>query len=774
MAHNSIPPRLGHLSPRYFTPLEGEDRADELDALLPSQPGCGAAQGASVGLGNGLAGKALQQDAHLARELYGQTGEPADEVDDIFFDPLEAPPHFGSEKQGWRTQLASSGCTPDRVDAEVDDVFHDPQPVDPGRSAQVTVADAEVRERRHSDLHAQESGIVSWVFGSLWFPDSAWDADDDGDIARVGGLGVWDTLVSCFASDESRGPVPASEKPITVSQKNTARLAELSGQIDDRLHLLDVQLKQMGAATQGLHAPQRRNATELGVFANLQCYNYTVRGYLNAAVPFLGKIAGIAGAASAGMAVAPLAGSVLGTGIVATTVLTGGYKAGKAVQDLPGEATSQAGEALIQTVYTELDSLLTEQQHLLMQETGRKAQSQRIEARLEMRKLHISQLKAEFATLQSLNKPALVEAGTDAPLALRHAVALGDGEQRLQTLSALGRTRAAFSAFFAPIGRALVSMGRYIASLPGLPSRFLDRKAAALEDEGYMSWLRGMLDVSREASLVGDIEVGAMLRAAKAGSAFNDAQINEQLRMGENLLQALQQEPDATFGRVVYQPRGSAVRHAVSATLTTARAICWYFEALAHSGAGKGDTAAAVTRNADGSMTVSDPGMKLFSFLRSVPTAYPAAKMEAGDAALTLRIDDHRKGMPGGMHGLAFKLVLDAGGMPQLHLSFTRARGTPVLKPLANDAALLLAAKKAIFRAGEGVLVRAAPDFSRWTPQQREERSQGITARLRQQQALLRTETLQHEQLENWRDPEFQPGVLSSVQPDDVVTGRKN
>lgn len=168
-----------------------------------------------------------------------------------------------------------------------------------------------------------------------------------------------------------------------------------------------------------------------------------------------------------------------------------------------------------------------------------------------------------------------------------------------------------------------------------------------------------------------------------------------------------------------------------------------------------------VARNADGSMTVSDPDLKLFSFLRSVPTAYAVA---AGDGPPVIRIDDHRQGMPGGMQGMEFKLVLDGEGKAQLHLSFTATRDTPVFKPLANESQVLFSAQKAIHRAEIGQLTQPEPDFSHLTQDELKVQTQNTKARLKEQEALLQMEMQQLEKAQDWIDPEFQRGVLSSVQ----------
>ncbi len=629
-------------------------------------------------------------------------------------------------------------------------------------------ANALAREQAETAGQNQQQGICRWLshaLGNALTPAVSWldmppDFEaEEGDVG-MGGPDAWDLLrgmvTSVFSTEESM-PTEAP-KPLRVAQKNAARLQELNGQIDDRLHRLDVQLKAMGAATKHLHAPVRRNAAQLGFYSNVQCFNYRVRGYLSAAVPFLGKLAGVAGVSTVAMAAAPLAGPLLVAGVTATTALTGAYAMAKSVQSLPGEATASGGDALTKTVYAELEFLLTEQQNLLAQESARTTQSLRIEGGIEMRKLHIVQLKAELAHLEQLGKPEAV-AASSAP---RHRVELGSGAQRTQMLDVVARTRDAFAAFFAPIGHGLASIGRFITGLPSLPGRLLDRWAAAKHEQAYMDNLLEVLGARRDNSLVGVVGAGAMVRAEGARSVLKDVEIDAQLRMGENLVRALQEEPSANFGRVLYKSARNLTGDAVSASIATARAIAWYAEAMAHAPAGTGGLASMVARHADGSMTVSDPDSKLFSFLRSVPTAYAVV---AGDGPPVIRIDDHRQGMPGGMQGMEFKMVLDGKGNAQLHLSFTSTRGTPVFQPLANESEVLFSAQKALYRAESGQLTQPRPDFSHWTPDELKVRTQNTTARLKEQEALLQMERRQLEKVPDWSDPEFQPGVLSSAQP---------
>jgi gas vesicle protein len=695
---------------------------------------------------------------------------------------------MGSGESHAQLQSNARRASADNVMLEDDDIFHDCTVIDGPpldvEAAPLTAANALARQQTETQEQEQQAGIFNWFLNSVGnavgnvvfgygVPDDDGhgmpDHDDGQDISSMGptlldlASGVVGSAVSVFSRAES---LPAeTPKPLTLAQKNAARLEELNGQIDDRLHMLDVQLKRMGAATEHLHAPVRRNSAQLGIYGNVQCFNYTVRGYLSAAVPFLGKLAAVTGASTAVMAVAPLAGGPLvGAGIKATAALTGAYAAGKSIQSLPGEATASGGNALTKTVYEELDFLMTQQKNLLEQESARTLQSQRIEGGIETRKLHIVQLKTELAQLAQLGKPESVAAGSVPSSAPRHSVALGSGAQRTQTLSVVARARDAFATLFGPIGRSLASVGRFISSLPSLPGRLLDRWAAAKQEQAYMDNLLQVLGARRDNSLVGVVGAGAMVRAEGVRSVLTDAEIDAQLHMGENLVRALQEEPSANFGRVLYKPAGSAAGHAVAATLTTARAIAWYAEAIAHAPVGTGGLASQITRNADGSMTVSDPGMKLFSFLRSVPTAYAAA---GGDPS-TLRIDDHRQGMPGAMNGMEFRQVLDGAGNSQLQLAFTQGRGTPVFKPLANENAVILSARKAIFHANSGQLPQPLPDFSLWTQDEREAHVQRTEARLKEQQTLLELDAQQLERLQDWSDPEFQAGVLSSMQPSAV------
>lgn len=631
-----------------------------------------------------------------------------------------------------------------------------------------TGTNVQARDKAEMAMQQQQAGVRGWLshaLGNMLTPAAAWFSSPPGleaqgqDMGMGWSGGLLSSLVLLGCSKGASAPVEAP-KPLTAAQKNAARLQELNGQIDERLHKLDVQLKGLGAATEHLHAPVRRNAEPLDFYGNAQHYNYTARGYLSAAVPFLKKLAMGAGATTAAMAVAPWVGSLLGAGIQATAALFGMYGVAKSVQSFPGEAAELGAEALIKTVYGQLDVLLTEQKNLLEQESARTTQSLRIEGSLEMRKLHIFQLRAELVQLAQVGKPELVAVSNDPSSTPRHPVDVGSGAPRAQVLGVVARAREAFAAFFAPVGRGLASVGRFITSLPSLPGRLLDRRAAAQQEQAYMDNLLQVLGARRDNSLVGVVGPGTMVRAEGARSVLKDVEIDAQLRMGENLVRALQEESSGNHGRVLYKPEGSAMGHAVSASIATARAIAWYAEAMAHAPAGTGGLASKVARNADGSMTVSDPDLKFFSFLRSVPTAYAE-----GNGPPVIRIDDPRKGMPGGMQGMQFKLLLDGEGKTQLHLSFTTTRGTPVFQPLANESEVLFSAQKALYRAESGQLKLPRPDFSHLTPEDCKARSLNTQARLQEQEALQQKEMQQLEKVADWSDPEFQLGVLSSVQP---------
>ncbi|WP_116520792.1 hypothetical protein [Achromobacter insuavis] len=596
----------------------------------------------------------------------------------------------------------------------------------------------------------------------------------DGILSRMMALGgnalgaVTSTVASTVSTVAStvRAYLPGGGTPVaegagiapsqTVSERNLARAGEVAGKIDLEMAKLNEQLRRMGGDALRVPDGERLNAPTLSNWDTLSRWNHQVRGAMSAGLTTLGwTTAAVAIPTATSIVTSPMGWTPTGIGLNATAALGGAYLGLTALRDFPELATNRGALSLVESTLQSLQPQFKELDNLIAQEQSRQTATERTLLVSLERAPRMDALQRELAQVDEALKTAPSDAAQGT--ALRHPVALGDGQARAQTLGLAARAKSAFQSFFGSIARGLSSVGRFLSDLPNVPGRLLERRAAGKSELAYTQGAGraalGLLASPRDGGIVRDgVDVRVMQRATDAGASQGLADVRRQMHIGENLTQALRANGQPAFGAVAV---GEGIQQvAVTANLTTARAMAWYFAAAAEGGNGQDP---AVTRNADGSLSVADPDRKLYSFLMHAPSAYTGAMAgDSGGEPGRLTLDDHRRGFPEGARGMQFETALDARGGAELRVRFVADRAQPVFNPLANEHDVLLSMYQALHspaQAGE----RQA-DFSGWSRQQLEAHQSSLQASLQREASLMAGDQQQVRDLQGWQNPAFLAG----------------
>lgn len=542
----------------------------------------------------------------------------------------------------------------------------------------------------------------------------------------------------------------------TVSERNLARAGQVAGKIDAEMAKLNEHLRRMGGDALRVPDGERLNAPTLSTWDTLSRWNHQVRGAMSAGLTTLGwTTAAVAIPTATSVITSPMGWTPTGIGINATAVLGGAYLGLTALRDFPELASNRAALSLVESTLQALQPQFKELDNLIAQEQSRQTAAERTMLVSLERAPRLDALQRELAQVGEALKTA--PSGAAQGAAPRHPVALGDGQARAQTLGLAARAKSAFQSFFGSIARGLSSVGRFLADLPNVPGRLLERRAAGKSELAYTQGA-GRAALSLLASpgaggIVRDgVDVRVMQRATNAGAAHELADVRRQMHIGENLTHALRANDQAAFGAIAV---GEGIEQvAITANLTTARAMAWYFAAAAEAGGGQDP---AVTRNADGSLSVADPDRKLYSFLMHAPSAYTGAMVgDAAGAPGRLTLDDHRRGFPEGARGMQFETALDAQGGAELRIRFVAGQARPVFNPLANERDVLLSMYQALHTPAQTGERQA--DFSGWSREQLEAHQSSLMAAVQRETSLIAGDQQQVRDLQGWQNPAFLAG----------------
>lgn len=594
-------------------------------------------------------------------------------------------------------------------------------------------------------------------------------------LMRMGGnaLGAVTSTVTSTASSVARtvgGYLPGGGTPVadkasvgpgqTVSERNLARAGEVAGKIDEQMAKLNEQLRRMGGDVLRVPDSERLNTPTLSTWDTLSRWNHQARGALSAGLTTLGwTTAAVAIPTATSVITTPMGMTPTGIGINATAVLGGAYLGLSALRDFPELATNRAALSLVESTLQSLQPQFKEMDNLIGQEQSRQTATERTMLVSLERAPRLDVLQRELAQVGEALKtaPSVPTQGAEP----RHPVALGDGQARTQTLSLAARAKSAFQSFFGSIARGLSSAGRFLADLPSVPGRMLERRAAGKSELAYTQGAGrsalSILSSPRDGGIVRDgVDVRVMQRAADAGGAKQGlAEVRRQLHIGENLTHALRASDKPAFGAIAVSDGSREV--AATATLTTARAMAWYFAAAADAhGNGNGQDP-VVSRNTDGTLSVADPDRKLYSFLMHAPSAYTGA-MAGGDSGGEpgrLTLDDHRRGFPDGARGMQFETALSPDGVAELRIRFVAERAQPVFAPLANERGVLLSMYEALHTPQTGT---QQAGFSGWSRERLEAHQSSLVAALQRETSLMAGDQQQVHDLQDWQNPAFLAG----------------
>lgn len=683
--------------------LPQEPVADKAEKDLPgSICGMGAAQGTLVAVGDGLVRKALHQDARMAGAP-GDDDDDDEDTDDVFYE-MDAPPE---DIAGLDGNVFS--------DKDEDAALHNPVPVrldsadghqdeasgsatcaggmslhsiEEHRNATVgahnepapfAVDEEAAQERLANETRLQQQNQSLWQKIKNWFsfelplPGDLLDEhsllEEDAPPTAVQPLavsaprdsaadvepqvqGAWKRQIAYAVSSafnqaqlllggaQSQPQLVVSKK--TAQQQNSDRILELRSQIHQEL----IKLNQHVRNTTGkdiediIDLKGDLSSVEMGGWDRLFAARHMVAGGFSAATPVLGKLAGAAAVPIVAGAVAPWLGIAM-LGNVAGYA-AGAFLALKALQGLGEKVTDATAKSMIAEIEGKLKDAHAELRIIEREEKARADVEDLIRLAAKPRSQQINTLRKQLSHIDKAlqaNTPQKAGAAREAARPLRHPVTVGDGVGRAELPDAAVGMRQKFSRFFSRIA-----------------DFFLARRNAANREHAYVIEAGNRktfeaLSMPALGSRLNALEVEAEKRLAPSQRSMKGLALRQRLVQGENVVRALvAAEPG--FGGVAFKHPVAGDR-AVAATLSTARMLAWYLDALAELPEEKWENyphAPRVERGADGVLTVPDPGRRLSNFLMGVPTAHAgAARGEDG-----ILIDDHSPGMPGAMSGIRF------------------------------------------------------------------------------------------------------------------------
>lgn len=779
MSNGAIAPRVGH-QPLAAVSLDHTNPLERLPVVQPDMPGQGALQGCLVAVGDGLARKELLLDA---TESHGLGPTETGVADPGIFD--------ASPKMLW--EPAEVFHDAEALPPEPEDVFHDAEELGPELLRQKTDDQTAALGGEHLRLQTQPSAddnaqplaetLVQTLPFELFVEESekkllsaqagdAGNREDGEKVVEQQQGGLWSTLatfagtvfkpvaivadvidhsqkmleaglyriggVAVNAATTAMQRALATEVPKTAREENTGRIRELIAQIDEVHQTLNAQIKSKTGenliSTEGRLTPVTTNS-----WSNVR---NTAAGGASAVISALpGVSVGLAIPVVAG-AVSPMFGVMGGLMLQASSYTTGAYVALSSLWRIPDDANQESVRLLTDAAMAKVKPLREELDSRLAEEKARQATDSRILLAGGARALQIDALRAQLKQVENVQQGI---APPDAKPQKPRSVALGDGVQRRQLLEESMGIRASFFLFFSRI----------------IDAVFVRRKAAN-QEHAYMVSIRQSLDALATVGKHGNVsaleELAQERRKKALQGKMDPLALRRQLTQGENLAHTLLAAKAPSFGVAAFDGGELHGKRAIEASLTTSRLLALYLDTVAVSPQAPRPAdmqAPHVVRNDDGSLTVSDPGRKLHSFLTGVPTAYsPGMLLQQGATASgAIVIDDHSPGMPGGTYGMQFEAGLDEEGTGDvLHIAFLPKRVGQVFAPLGNETAALFRLRDAL-RDGGAVAGPTPQELAQMPPAALSALHAQLDRQLAPLLLLEEADRAQQNTLENWRNP---------------------
>lgn len=762
MTDGSISSRMGNQPLPAVAIQEAARVRKEVPIDETATPGKGELQGFMVAVGTGESRDALLRDAIGAQDGASVSRGSEAPDDDIFHDrheiddeqflrlrPLLAQPPAG--------MAVRPGMPPDTLLLE--DFLEDGQ-----EEPLVRTGATEDRHQAGAAIERQDGTVLKTIgglFAAVLRPAGILADVIDFERKRVEAHMVrWETAVMdrvvAFAQRAAGPKEEPKTVPKTAREENLARIQVLCVEIERKQQELNSQIKKKTGedtiATAGRPAPAAS-----GFASSLFSFRHTVSGAASATTAALPAVSMAAAAPVVAGAVAPMFGAISGYLLQVAAFLCSAYMV---MTDWLSHANDKAVLGMIESGLKDIEPLQKELASRLAEERSRQAADTRLRVAAVPRSQEIGALRAQLADVEKargINTPGVTTPGvtaTDgagpeeaAPRELPR-VTLGDGTLRRQLQDESLGMRMSFFLFF---------------------SRLIDflfvRRSAANEERAYVRSVGrsfNALATPLPSSNLDLLEAAAEKRRERLGQAkMAPRDLRRQLLQGENLAHALRSASGPSFGAVAFDGGPLHGKHAIAATLTTARILAQYLDALADlapEDRAKDEKAPEVLRHPDGSLSVADPGRKLHSFLMSAPTAYSpwVRASEAVALSSVLVIDDHSPGMPGGMHGMRFETGLDeAGNGETLHLSFVAKSVGQVFKPLGKDMDTLFRLRDVVSNPVVGART-PPPELAQMSPDALRDLHAQLAQRLVQLITLREADIAQSRALEHWRNPHFE------------------
>ncbi|CAM3960529.1 hypothetical protein [Bordetella muralis] len=567
----------------------------------------------------------------------------------------------------------------------------------------------------------------------------------------------------------------------SLYERNCAEIQTLLNEIDRVLRELDGELRSQDPRHQPVMPSSLQPAREQTNSEYARSWGYSLRGAAAAATSAMGR-----GAVAAGLPyVAGLTGNLFAQ---AAALLGGGYLGLTTVRDLPDQARQNAVNLAIRDAMQAVEERQRKLQPLVQHEAMRKNAMDRIVTVAAERRQRVQALETRLETLTAaMHRASAVPVTTpyaNAAGRCMDSVNMGDGAQRQQSLSTLASAQQAFQELFTTvnaslsnaIGYGLSSASQTIHRVIAIPGALLDRYTAYRAEIAYQngegrSLIQTLSVPSEGASIVNVSYRNSQNQYREAcGFAPPQAEVRNQLHIGQNIARALVISDDPTPGSVVFS--GASGPKTVTSNLTTTRALAWYLDAAADHPKDIARDAAAPTvrRLPDNSLSIDDPQGHFYQFLMQAPTAYTVSMVDATEQHGTLepglfQLHDYYAGFPRGSRGVQFERTVDekTGGFV-LRMRLVNAPATfgiqPAIIPLRDDdhIANRMQTPRRVHHADHSIL--AASDYQNMSKEELATAHASVIAELTRHARLAQNEQQQLERLENWEHPDFRQRVV--------------
>ncbi len=610
---------------------------------------------------------------------------------------------------------------------------------------------------------------------------------------------AWNWLRGGSSKPES---VPQDNR--SVSEKNLDQIEKLQIDTAKCLEKLDEQVKIVAKKSILDQDPSKikPDVSSLELRDHAWRWSKTAQAAFGQAVSTLGWCAAGAGIAYGGSTVSSLTGGGISGNLV--SVLGGAYLALSALRDLPSNIENAAAMKIIEESVVEINTLLEQAKQLTIQETQRQELSGKLMmvSQGRMEKIERLELELELIDRQVVGRKDVEPESRIEQSAPRLPVTVGDGSARSETLSGFGRVKQAFSSFFAPVVQGLARAGRFLGDALGLTSMSMIQKMDRSDEQAYeKNFSRGLrlLQQPAEDSVV---ESGLLHKTAQRQLGLPQeqptdprevqrriTQITNQsksmqpvLRLGENVVRHVQDGSGGSFGTLIVSDKDDS-RYFVNSGQPTTRALCHYFDMLAHD-VGQGNEH-GVRIDDSGGLVLNDPDRRLYQFLAGAPNATTSLFMspvgagtewrEATDHAGQMWINDSSGRLPGGANRVVFETSVE-DGKDVLKLRFEKLdRGALVSSVLDTpdhsmneQLRLMSTAYRDAYRSGqepvdalddETLMQRyedsnkrlgvSGEDYGRWPLESLRDRRDQLLKNLAQEQVLLQRDNDSYQLLQN-------------------------